>query len=158
MEEFDQRMEKIKSILKKFKGEYFDKETQTILNNRDLKPIYHRFTMYTEAPLKAYLNTCLANESRKCDATTIEGIVAQNSPLPFEGESLPAVGEWRSGATPDVTTLLKTINQYMFPWNPRLNAEVGALFASFIDHPFSMNIRPDTKSHVTLDDGESKQN
>jgi hypothetical protein len=151
---FDQRMDNIKSILQKFKADYFDKETQNILNNRDLKPVYLRFTMYTEPPLKSYLNNCLANESVKCEEHTIESIVSQNSPVEHnyamdDGDNLIDQPN-ANGAIPDVTTLLKTINTYMFPWDSRLNAEVGALFASFIDHPFSMNLRSDKKEHVTL--------
>jgi hypothetical protein len=65
--------------------------------------------------------------------------VAENTPV-----------EDTTVGAPDVLSLLKDINMYMSPWDPRLNAEVGALFATFIEHPFSMNVRPDKKEHVTL--------
>jgi hypothetical protein len=137
--DFDERMEKIKSILQEFKGKYFDTETQNTLNARDLKAIYLKFTMYTDAPLKSYLNYCLANEATHCEEDKIETIVAENTPV-----------ETNTVGAPDVFKLLKDINKYMSPWDPRLNAMVGALFATFIEHPFSMNVRPDRKEHVTL--------
>lgn len=137
--EFDERMDKIKSILQEFKATYFNDKTQNIHNASDLKIIYLKFTMYTDAPLKAYLNHCLANESMQCQERDIDSIVAENTPV-----------EDTTVGAPDVLSLLKDINIYMSPWDPRLNAEVGALFATFIEHPFSMNVRPDKKEHVTL--------
>jgi hypothetical protein len=138
--DFDQRMEKIKTILEDFKSNYFNTETQSIHDTIKLKEVYIRFSLYTEASLKSYLNTCLANETTHCEEDTIKKIVAYNTPMELENNV----------RVPDVVSLLIKINTYMSPWNPKLNAEVGALFARFIDYPFSINIRAGEKDHVSL--------